>query len=81
MAATSGAVLNGLGSSFLFGGKRSQALLGASIGARVATPAAGSRKLVVVAAAPKKSWIPGVRGGGNFINPEWLDGSYVFSLL
>lgn len=79
MAATSGAVLNGLGSSFLCGGKRSQALLGASIGAKGSpSPAAGTRKLIVVAAAaPKKSWIPAVKGGGNFIDPEWLDGSYV----
>ncbi|MBA0799055.1 hypothetical protein Gohar_009590 [Gossypium harknessii] len=77
MAATSGAVLNGLGSSFLCRGKRSQALLGASIGAKGSpSPAAGTRKLIVVAAAaPKKSWIPAVKGGGNFIDPEWLDGS------
>ncbi|MBA0738975.1 hypothetical protein Gogos_012282 [Gossypium gossypioides] len=48
MAATSGAVLNGLGSSFLRGGKRSQALLGASIGAKGSpSPAAGTRKLIV----------------------------------
>lgn len=73
-AATSGAVLNGLGSSFLNGGKskKSQALLGS----RVAGVTAGTRKSVVVAALPpKKSWIPGVRGGGNLIDPEWLDGS------
>ncbi|KAG5057726.1 hypothetical protein JHK86_012722 [Glycine max] len=31
--------------------------------------------IVAVAAAPKKSWIPAVKGGGNFIDPEWLDGS------
>lgn len=75
MAATSGAVLNGLGSSFLCGGKGSQALLSAGVGARVGG-AVGPKKLIVVAAVqPKKSWIPGVRGGGNFIDPEWLDGS------
>ncbi|KAJ8754829.1 hypothetical protein K2173_015341 [Erythroxylum novogranatense] len=76
MAATSGALLNGLGSSFLCGGqKSSKTLLG--VGAnKVETSVAGTRKLVVVAAAkPKKSWVPGVRGGGNFIDPEWLDGS------
>lgn len=79
MVATSAAVLNGLGSSFLRGGQRTQALLGSSIGAKVATPAAGSRKLVVAAAVQaKKSWIPAVKGGGNLIDPEWLDGSYVF---
>ncbi|XP_052115095.1 uncharacterized protein LOC110279550 [Arachis duranensis] len=25
--------------------------------------------------APKKSWIPAVKAGGNFIDPEWLDAS------
>jgi hypothetical protein len=25
----------------------------------------------------KLSWLPGVKGGGNFVDPEWLDGSYV----
>jgi hypothetical protein len=25
----------------------------------------------------KKSWLPGVKGGGNLVDPEWLDGSYV----
>ena len=75
MAATAGAVLNGLGSSFMCGGKRSQALLG--IGAsRTGSFPVGTRKLVVVAAAqPKKSWIPAVKGGGNLVDPEWLDGS------
>lgn len=77
MAATSTAVLNGLGSPFLSGGKKSQSLLGAPIGARVGVGAgAGTKRLnVVAAAAPKKSWLPGVRGGGNLIDPEWLDGS------
>jgi light-harvesting complex II chlorophyll a/b binding protein 6 len=75
MAATSGAVLNGLGSSFLCGGKRSYTLLSAGAGARVGG-AVGPKKLIVMAAAQaKKSWVPGVRGGGNFIDPEWLDGS------
>lgn len=75
-AATSGAVLNGLGSSFLCGGKRSQSLFAAK-SASVASSSAVSPKrfIVAAAAAPKKSWIPGVRGGGNFIDPEWLDGS------
>ncbi|XP_040946837.1 uncharacterized protein [Gossypium hirsutum] len=78
MASTSGTVINGLGSSFLCGGNRSQALWGASsIGPIVATPAATrKRKLIVVAAAPpKKSWLPAVKGGGNLVDPEWLDGS------
>lgn len=76
MAATYVAVLNGLvGSSFLCGGNSSnRVLLGIP---KVAGRAVGRRRPVVVAAAakPKKSWIPGVRGGGNFIDPEWLDGS------
>lgn len=71
-AATSGAVLNGLGSSFLCGGKR-QSLLGAKAGGAAAV--SPKRFIVAAAAQPKKSWIPGVRGGGNFIDPEWLDGS------
>lgn len=76
MAATSGALLNGLGSSFL-GGKRTQTLLSAGVSARPSgTGASSSKRFFVVAAAqPKKSWIPGVRGGGNLVDPEWLDGS------
>lgn len=76
MAASSGAVVNGLGSAFLCGGRRSRSLLRpAGFGAREGS-GAGSRNLVVVAAAqPKKSWIPAVKGGGNIIDPEWLDGS------
>lgn len=70
-AATSGAVLNGLVSSFLNGGKKkSQALLAGT------NRVTSSKKSVVVSALPpKKSWIPAVKGGGNVINPEWLDGS------
>ena len=70
--AVSGAVLSGLGSSFLAGGKRSAAALGNAGARRV------GRKTLIVAAAsaqPKKSWIPAVKGGGNFLDPEWLDGS------
>jgi len=77
-AATSGAVLNGLGSSFLSGGKRSQTLLATTaIGAKVGVAAGSPKRLVVAAAAsaPKKSWIPGVKFGGNLVDPEWLDGS------
>ena len=73
MATTSGAVLNGLGSSFLRGGNRSQTLLSAAgVGARATVP---KRFIVVAAAKPKLSWIPAVKGGGNFLDPEWLDGS------
>ena len=77
-AATSGAVLNGLGSSFLSGGNRSQTLLASAIGGKVGAAAvtvSPRRLIVVAAAAPKKSWLPGVRGGGNLVDPEWLDGS------
>lgn len=74
-AATSGAVLNGLGSSFLSGGNRSQTLLATAIGGKVGGAVNPRRLIVAAAAAPKKSWLPGVRGGGNFIDPEWLDGS------
>lgn len=76
MAATSAAVLNGLGSTFLSGGARSQTLLSAPIAPKVGG-ASPKRFLVVVAAAaaPKKSWIPAVKGGGNLLDPEWLDGS------
>ncbi|KAJ6309110.1 hypothetical protein OIU76_018658 [Salix suchowensis] len=77
MAATAGAVLNGLGSSFMCGGRRSQALLGIGASRSTGSFPVGTRKLVVVAAAaqPKKSWIPAVKGGGNLVDPEWLDGS------
>lgn len=75
MAATSAAaLLNGLGSSFLSGGKRSQSLLAGARGAG-SVVVAPKRLNVVAAAAPKKSWIPAVKGGGSFIDPEWLDGS------
>ncbi|XP_039038058.1 chlorophyll a-b binding protein CP24 10A, chloroplastic-like [Hibiscus syriacus] len=69
MAATTGAVLNALCSSFLSGGKRNQALLGAKVSP---SPAGGAGKFAVlaVAAAPKKSWIPAVKVGGNFIDPN-----------
>jgi len=73
--ATSGAVLSRFGSHFLCGGKRSEALLAAGIGAKVGGAVSPKRLIVAVAAAPKKSWIPAVKGGGNFIDPEWLDGS------
>ncbi|KAL2343785.1 hypothetical protein Fmac_005070 [Flemingia macrophylla] len=74
-AATSGAVLNGFGSHFLCGGKKSHALLASGIGRKVGGPISPKRVIEAVAAAPKKSWIPAVKGGGNFIDPEWLDGS------
>ena len=77
MATTSGAVVNGLGSSFLCGGNRGQTLLstGGVGSARVGATTGPKRFIVVAAVQPKKSWVPGVRGGGNFIDPEWLDGS------
>jgi light-harvesting complex II chlorophyll a/b binding protein 6 len=36
-------------------------------------------KRVIKSSKPgrKLSWLPGVKGGGNFVDPEWLDGSYV----
>lgn len=73
--AVSGAVLSGLGSSFLAGGKRSAAALGNGVG--TGAPRVGRKNMIVAAAAaqPKKSWIPAVKGGGNFLDPEWLDGS------
>lgn len=75
MASTSAALVNGLGSAFLTGGKKSQALLSAPLAARAGGAATPKRLIVAAAAAPKKSWIPAVKGGGNFIDPEWLDGS------
>lgn len=75
MATTSAALLNGLSSSFLTGGKKSRALLGAPVAARVGGVATPKRFIVAAAAAPKKSWIPAVKGGGNLLDPEWLDGS------
>lgn len=77
MASTSAAILNGLGSPFLSGGKKNQSLLPSSpLASRSGLAAAAPRRLVVSAALPpKKSWIPAVRGGGNLVDPEWLDGS------
>lgn len=74
-AASSTAVLNGLGSHFLSGGKRSQTLLSAPAGTAAVVAAAPKRIVTTAAVAPKKSWIPAVKGGGNLIDPEWLDGS------
>ncbi|XP_009110471.1 chlorophyll a-b binding protein CP24 10B, chloroplastic [Brassica rapa] len=74
--AVSGAVLSGLGPSFLSGSKKSAAALGSGVGSTAAR--VGRKTLIVAAAAasqPKKSWIPAVKGGGNFLDPEWLDGS------
>ncbi|KAF5743925.1 hypothetical protein HS088_TW08G00513 [Tripterygium wilfordii] len=70
-AATSGAVLNGLGSSFLSGERRRQAFLAGAARVDGGAAIAESRKLVVAAAVqPKSSWIPGVRGGGNLKDPR-----------
>lgn len=75
-AATSAAVLNGLGSPFLTGGKRTHTLSAAPIGAATGAAVSAPRRLVIAAAvAPKKSWIPAVKGGGSLVDPEWLDGS------
>jgi len=73
--AVSGAVLSGLGSSFLTGGKRGATALASGVG--TGAQRVGRKTLIVAAAAaqPKKSWIPAVKGGGNFLDPEWLDGS------
>ncbi|KAK9077133.1 hypothetical protein SSX86_005469 [Deinandra increscens subsp. villosa] len=73
-AASSTAVLNGLGSTFLSGGNRSQTLLSAPVGGATVTTAP-RRAVITSAVAAKKSWIPAVKGGGNLIDPEWLDGS------
>lgn len=77
MASTSAAVLQGISTPFLSGSRAARNLLNVTAGGRASSAAAGSprRLLVVAAAAPKKSWIPAVKGGGNFIDPEWLDGS------
>ncbi|KAM1036171.1 hypothetical protein ACFX13_039960 [Malus domestica] len=78
MVATIGAVLNGLNSAaFLCGGKKSQALLSAAIvGSKVGGAYSTPKRFIVVAAVAKKSWILAGKGGGNFIDPEWLDGSW-----
>ncbi|VFQ81819.1 unnamed protein product [Cuscuta campestris] len=78
---TSAAVLHGLSSSssLLAAGKNSRAFWTAPPAARSRCASASRRRLLVVAAATaapqKKSWIPAVRGGGNLVDPEWLDGS------
>ncbi|KAM1302500.1 hypothetical protein ACFX2H_013423 [Malus domestica] len=77
MAATTGEGLKGLNSTtFLCGGKRSQALLSAAtVGSKVSGASPTPKRFIVVAATANKSWNPTVKGGGNFIDPEWLDGS------
>ena len=37
--------------------------------------AMATRKVSARSAGGKKSWLPGVRGGGDLVDPEWLDGS------
>ncbi|KAG2280140.1 hypothetical protein Bca52824_051360 [Brassica carinata] len=65
----------GLGSSFLAGGKRSAAVFGS--GLETGAVRVGWKTLIVASAASqsKKSWIPAVKGGSNFLDSEWLDGS------
>ncbi|KAM1467055.1 hypothetical protein ACFX2I_032200 [Malus domestica] len=77
MAATTGAGLKGLNlAAFLCGGKRSQALLSAAtVGSKVGGVSPTPKRFIVVAAAANKSWNPAVKGDGNFIDPEWLNGS------
>ncbi|KAM2935397.1 hypothetical protein COP2_033113 [Malus domestica] len=77
MAATTGAGLKGLNSAaFLCEGKRSQALLSAAtVGSKVGGVSPTPKRFIVVAVMAKKSWNPAVKGDGNFIDPEWLNGS------
>ena len=74
-ASTSAVIVQGLSTPFLSGSRAGRTLLNAAISGKPAVAGASRRLLVVAAAVPKKSWVPGVKGGGNFINPEWLDGS------
>jgi len=37
--------------------------------------AMATRKVSARPSGGKKSWLPGVRGGGNLVDPEWLDNS------
>lgn len=73
MAATSAAGLKAFGTPFLSGNKGTKNLLASSIAGTKTGAVAYPRGLVVV--AQKKSWLPGVRTGGNLVDPEWLDGS------
>ncbi|KAH7296246.1 hypothetical protein KP509_26G015400 [Ceratopteris richardii] len=34
-----------------------------------------TKKVTARPSSGKKSWLPGVKGGGNLVDPEWLDGS------
>lgn len=63
----SGAVLNGLGSSFLISGGKRSSVGGGAMGA--------GRKNVITAPQRKKSWVAAaVKGAGNSNNdPKWLD--------
>ena len=65
-ATASAAVLK---SPFL--GARRMLANAASVGAAKPAP----RRVLVVAAAAKKSWIPAFKSDAEFVNPPWLDGS------
>ncbi|KAM0976993.1 hypothetical protein FF1_019888 [Malus domestica] len=71
MAATTGAGLNGLNSTtFLCGGKISQALLSAAtVGSKVGGASPTPKRFIVVAVAAKKYWNPTIKGSDNFIDP------------
>ncbi|CAA2934469.1 chlorophyll a-b binding CP24 10A, chloroplastic [Olea europaea subsp. europaea] len=73
MVSTSSALVNGLGSAFLNGGKNSQIFLSAPIAARTGGSALSPKRFTMVAAAavaPKKSWIPAVKDLGK--DPAFL---------
>ncbi|KAJ6804650.1 light harvesting chlorophyll a/b binding protein 6 [Iris pallida] len=75
MASTS-VVLRGLSTPFLSGTRSSGSALLAGAKSGSSTVASPRRVVIVAAAAAsKKSWIPAVKGGGNLVDPEWLDGS------
>ncbi|KAJ7524027.1 hypothetical protein O6H91_18G073600 [Diphasiastrum complanatum] len=52
---------------------------GVSNGCRVVAMA--TKKVSARPALGKKSWLPGVKAGGNLVDPEWLDGSWAMAAV
>jgi hypothetical protein len=80
-AVFSSSFVKGTNASSCGGGLRLSSSPSVSFGVGNVCPrvTAMATKRVIKSTKPgrKLSWLPGVKGGGNFVDPEWLDGSYV----
>jgi hypothetical protein len=83
-AVFSSSFVKGTNASSCGGGLRLSSSPSVSFGVGNVCPrvTAMATKRVIKSTKPgrKLSWLPGVKGGGNFVDPEWLDGSYVSTL-